>query len=109
MNSVSHDPIYLVTGAGGGVGGVSRLVVEQLVAQGQAVRAMVHREDARAETLRELGAQVVVGDLTNPVDVAAAMSGIARMFFNMSVSPSTWRPRRRYAWPPLNSTVSRCW
>ncbi len=88
MNSVSPDPIYLVTGAGGGVGGVSRLVVEQLVAQGQAVRAMVHREDARAETLRELGAQVVVGDLTNPVDVAAAMSGIARMFFNMSVSPS---------------------
>ena len=28
-----------------------------------------------------------MGDLTNPVDVQAAMSGITRMFFNMSVSP----------------------
>ena len=30
---------------------------------------------------------MVVGDLTDPVDVAAAMSGVTRMFFNMSVSP----------------------
>ena len=81
-------PTYLVTGAGGGVGGVSRLVVEQLVARDETVRAMVHREDSRANALREIGAQVVVGDLTNPADVAAAMSGITRMLFNMSVSAS---------------------
>ena len=37
--------------------------------------------------LRELGAEVVVGDLTNPQDVANAMAGVDRMFFNMSVSP----------------------
>jgi uncharacterized protein YbjT (DUF2867 family) len=30
---------------------------------------------------------VIAGDLTNPVDVAAAMNGINRMFFSMSVSP----------------------
>ena len=81
-------PTYLVTGAGGGVGGVSRLVVEQLLAHGESVRAMVHREDSRAEALRELGAEVVAGDLTDPVDVAAATSGVTRMFFNMSVSAS---------------------
>ena len=81
-------PTYLVTGAAGGVGGVSRLVVEQLIARDETVRAMVHREDSRANALREVGAQVVVGDLTNPADVAAAMSGITRMFFNMSVSAS---------------------
>jgi uncharacterized protein YbjT (DUF2867 family) len=84
---MTPTPTYLVTGAGGGVGGVSRLVVEQLIGRGDAVRAMVHREDSRAEALRELGAQGVVGDLTNPVDVAAATFGITRMFFNMSVSP----------------------
>ena len=66
-------PNYLVTGAGGGVGGVSRQVVDRLLAAGQPVRAMVHREDGRAETLRGLGADVVVGDLRNPVDVAAAL------------------------------------
>ena len=48
---------------------------------------MVHRDDDRANALRELGAEVVVGDLTNPQDVANAMAGVDRMFFNMSVSP----------------------
>jgi uncharacterized protein YbjT (DUF2867 family) len=48
---------------------------------------MVHHDDSRADALRALGADVVVGDLTNPVDVQAAMSGVSRMFFNMSASP----------------------
>jgi uncharacterized protein YbjT (DUF2867 family) len=78
--------MFLITGAGGGVGSVSRSVVEELRAQGHPVRAMVRREDARADRLRDLGAEVVVGDLTSPVDVANAMHGITRMFFNMSVS-----------------------
>ncbi|MDT5085759.1 MAG: hypothetical protein QOJ61_2802 [Mycobacterium sp.] len=83
---MTRTPSYLITGAGGGVGGVSRLVVEQLLSHGAAVRAMVHRDDSRADALRALGADVIVGDLTNPVDVSAAMFGIGRMFFNMSVS-----------------------
>jgi uncharacterized protein YbjT (DUF2867 family) len=78
--------VFLITGAGGGVGSVSRSVVEELRADGQPVRAMVRREDARADRLRELGAEVVVGDLTSPLDVADAMRGVTRMFFNMSVS-----------------------
>jgi uncharacterized protein YbjT (DUF2867 family) len=83
---MTRTPSYLITGAGGGAGGVSRLVVEQLLSHGAAVRAMVHRDDSRADALRALGAEVIVGDLTNPVDVSAAMFGIGRMFFNMSVS-----------------------
>jgi uncharacterized protein YbjT (DUF2867 family) len=83
---MTRTPSYLITGAGGGVGGVSRLVVEQLLSHGAGVRAMVHREDSRADALRALGAEVIVGDLTNPVDVSAAIFGIDRMFFNMSVS-----------------------
>jgi uncharacterized protein YbjT (DUF2867 family) len=79
--------VYLITGAGGGIGSVSRLVVERLLSNGNQVRAMVHRDDARADRLRELGAEVVVGDLINPRDVAAAMANVDRMFFNMSVSP----------------------
>ncbi len=79
-------PTYLITGAGGGLGSVSTRVVHQLLGQGDAVRAMVHRQDSRADALRDQGAEVIVGDLTNPVDVGAAMLGITRMFFNMSVS-----------------------
>ena len=41
--------MYLVTGAGGGVGSVSRQVAEHLLDDGEPVRAMVHRDDARAD------------------------------------------------------------
>ncbi len=79
--------LYLITGAGGGTGGVSRQVIEQLRAAGHRVRAFVHHDDARAAPLRELGAELVVGDLTNPQDVVDAIAGTDRMFFSMGVSP----------------------
>jgi len=66
---------------------VSRLVIEQLRGRGERVRALVHRDDARADPLRGLGAEVVVGDLTDPQNVLDAMTGVDRMFFSMSVSP----------------------
>jgi uncharacterized protein YbjT (DUF2867 family) len=84
---MAESPTYLITGAGGGVAGISPQVVTRLLNGGETVRAMVHHDDSRAEALRALGAEVITGDLTNPVDVEAAMSGITRMFFNMSVSP----------------------
>jgi uncharacterized protein YbjT (DUF2867 family) len=79
--------VYLITGAGGGIGSVSRQVVQLLLDDEQRVRAMVRRDDDRAAGLRELGAEVIVGDLTKPEDVSSAMAGVDRMFFNMSVSP----------------------
>jgi uncharacterized protein YbjT (DUF2867 family) len=84
---VDNDPI-LITGAAGGVGGVGRTVVSLLRERDLPVRAMVHREDDRASALRALGAEVVVGDLTQPSDVARALDGCRRMFFSMSVSLS---------------------
>jgi uncharacterized protein YbjT (DUF2867 family) len=78
--------MYLITGAGGGVGSVSRRVVQLLVDDGEQVRAMVRRDDERADQLRALGAEVVVGDLTHAGDIVDAMDGASRMFFNMSVS-----------------------
>ena len=55
------NPI-LVTGAAGRVGAVGRTVTELLLKQGKAVRAMVRNEDERAQALRDMGAQVVIGD-----------------------------------------------
>jgi len=80
-----HGPI-LVTGAAGRVGAVGRMIVEMLRQRDLPVRALVHREDERAEALRALGAEVVVGDLTRAGDVARAMAGCHRMYFGMSVS-----------------------
>ena len=41
--------IYLVTGAGGGVAGISPQVVARPLAPWRVGRAMVHHDDARAE------------------------------------------------------------
>lgn len=82
-----NAPLYLITGAGGGTGGVSRQVIQKLRADGNRVRAFVHRDDERADPLRQLGAEVVAGDSTNPQDVVDAIAGAQRMFFSMSVSP----------------------
>jgi uncharacterized protein YbjT (DUF2867 family) len=70
-----------------GAGGVGRAVFEQMRAQDVPVRFMVRRNDERAAELRDLGAEVVIGDLTRPETVAAALQGVARMFFAMAVSP----------------------
>jgi uncharacterized protein YbjT (DUF2867 family) len=70
-----------------GAGGVGRTVLEQLRAQGVPVRVMVRRDDDRAGGLRVLGAEVVIGDLTRPETVAAALEGVGRMYFAMPVSP----------------------
>ncbi|WP_329372808.1 NAD(P)H-binding protein [Streptomyces sp. NBC_01483] len=68
-------------------GDVGRTALEQLRAQDVPVRAMVRRDDDRAAKLRALGAEVVVGDLTRPESVAAALEGVGRMYFAMPVSP----------------------
>ncbi|MFC7380780.1 NAD(P)H-binding protein [Sphaerisporangium rhizosphaerae] len=70
-----------------GAGGVGRMVLDRLRAQDVPVRAMVRRDDDRAAEMRGLGAEVVVGDLTRPETVAAALEGVGRMYFAMPVSP----------------------
>jgi nucleoside-diphosphate-sugar epimerase len=49
----------LVTGAAGAIGSIGRNLTEMLLAKGHKVRAMVRREDDRAEALRRLGAEVI--------------------------------------------------
>jgi uncharacterized protein YbjT (DUF2867 family) len=87
---MSEAGLILVTGAGGARGGVGvgNKVVALLREHGCPVRAMVHHDDERADALRALGAEVVVGDLTQPADVASALDSVQRMFFSMSLSPS---------------------
>jgi uncharacterized protein YbjT (DUF2867 family) len=85
---MSAEGRILVTGAGGRVGGVGRAVVERLLARRLPVRALVRRDDERAEALRAMGAEVVVADLTRTVDVTRALAGCRRTYFGLSVSAS---------------------
>ena len=79
------NPI-LVTGAAGRVGAVGRTVTELLLKQGKTVRAMVRSEDQRAQALRDMGAEVVVGDLLELDAMHKAIAGCETMYFGMSVS-----------------------
>ena len=83
-----HDSPILVTGAAGKVGAIGRNLTELLLAKGHKVRALVRREDERAEALRRLGAEVVQGDLTDLASMHRAIEGVSRIYFGMSVSPA---------------------
>jgi uncharacterized protein YbjT (DUF2867 family) len=76
----------LVTGAAGRVGGVGRTVTELLLKQRKAVRAMVRNEDERSQALRDIGAEVIVGDLLDLNSMHRAITGCDTMYFGMSVS-----------------------
>src|SRR5438874_2701536 len=81
---MSH-PI-LVTGAAGRVGGIGRTITELLLKEGKAVRAMVRTEDERSEVLRQMGAEVVTGDLLDLDSMHRVIAGCETMYFGMSVS-----------------------
>ena len=68
--------------------GLVGMIVETLLRRGLPVRALVRREDERADALRALGAEVVVGDLTHAEDVARALAGCQSIYFGMSLSKS---------------------
>jgi len=72
----------LVTTANGDTG---RPMVEYLLESGLQVRAMVRKDDARAQRLRDAGAEVVFGDLLTFRDVRAALEDVQRAYFNFPV------------------------
>src|SRR3954463_4561076 len=76
----------LITGAAGRVGGIGRTITELLLKQGKPVRAMVRSDDQRAQALRAMGAEVVVGDLLDLDSMHRAIAGCETMYFGMSVS-----------------------
>jgi NAD(P)H dehydrogenase (quinone) len=75
---------YLVTGATGATGSA---VVKILLDKGKEVRALVHSEDRRAQALRELGANVIKGDLLDFESMRAALEGIYSAYFVYPIVP----------------------
>ena len=83
---MSEQSPILVTGAAGNIGSVGRTIVKLLREKDMPVKALVHRLDDRSQALTDMGAEVVVADLTNGADLVRALRGCKRMYFGMSVS-----------------------
>src|ERR1700754_873001 len=69
---------FLVTGSTGSTGVPT---VRLLLENGHTVRAFVRREDSRSNVLKELGAEVVTGDMLKIEDVRRAMKGVNGVYF----------------------------
>ncbi|WP_219837037.1 NmrA family NAD(P)-binding protein [Paenibacillus sp. R14(2021)] len=68
----------LITAAAGDTG---RPAVAALLGKGFQVRAMVRKDDERAQKLRDLGAEVIIGDMASLRDIRAAMEGMQMAYF----------------------------
>ena len=80
---------FLVIGATGNIGS---LVTPMLLERGESVRCMV-RNPEKAAALREIGAEVVLGDLNEKDAVASAMEGIDTVFLVLSINPDMHQQR----------------
>lgn len=74
----TDSKLFLVTGATGDTG---RPVVKLLLEKGYRVRALARREDQRAQELRDLGAEVVLGDMLNIDGMRKAVKGVRGAYF----------------------------
>lgn len=70
--------LFVVTGATGDTG---RPTVKLLLEKGYRVRALARKEDQRAQNLRDLGAEVVIGDLLNIEEVRKLVKGATGAYF----------------------------
>ena len=80
----TDEAALLVTGAAGKTGGYA---AKLLLERGHRVRALVHRFDDRAATLRDSGAEVIVGDLQDIDTVREAVDGVRAAYFVYPISP----------------------
>ena len=85
---------FLITGATGATGGYT---ARQLLATKQAVRVLAHRADDRSKQLRELGAEVVLGDFLDFDAIRAALQGVQHAYFCYPISPGIVQASAQFA------------
>ncbi|MEU2042673.1 NmrA family NAD(P)-binding protein [Nocardia niwae] len=77
----------LVIGAGGRHGGTGSHVVRRLREQQHSVRVLVRTDDERAQHLRDLGAEIAVGDLHDLRTLDAVVRDADTVYFTYPVAP----------------------
>ena len=78
IDNAGTRPRILVTSA---AGRTATPAVLELLENGFPVRAFVRRDDARAEGLRNAGAEVFVGNLFDPRDLSRALVDVQRAYY----------------------------
>lgn len=76
--------MILVTGA---TGNVASVLIPALRDAGQEVRALV-RDESKAQSLRDLGVEVVIGDMEKPETLQRAVAGVDKIFLVTSNGPT---------------------
>jgi len=89
MNEFFNGKTILVTGATGLIGSY---VTERLLQEGGAVRAYV-RNAAKAQPLESLGAEIIVGDITDGSTLSRAVKGCQLVFHFAGVIGTVFKPR----------------
>jgi len=77
-------PLILVTGATGATGGFA---IDQLLAKGARLRALVRQDDERADKLRAKGVEIVTGDLLDAPAMARALRDVYSAYFVYPLKP----------------------
>jgi NAD(P)H dehydrogenase (quinone) len=80
----TKDDLFLITGATGNTGAPTVNLLRQA---GHRVRAFVHKVDSRSQSLEDLGAEVVAGDLLDFEAVSSAMAGVRAAYFCYPIAP----------------------
>jgi nucleoside-diphosphate-sugar epimerase len=88
-NEFFNGKTILVTGATGLIGSH---VTERLLQEGGTVRAYV-RHAAKAQSLESLGAEIIVGDITDGTTVSRAIKGCQLIFHFAGVIGHEFKPR----------------
>ena len=102
---MSEKPRILVTSAAGHTGAAA---VRDLLGRGFPVRAFVRRDDARAEKLRQAGAEIFVGDVLDMRDLRRSMIDVQRAYHVPPFAPNLLHGIMRSHLPPKRPG-SRVW
>lgn len=93
---------FLVTGATGDTGSPTARL---LLSKGHRVRALVHREDERSQQLRNLGAEVHLGELDDFDAMRAALRGVHGAYFMYPVQPGIVKATAQFAQAAIEAGV----
>jgi len=100
-------PILVTSAAGGTQGKTGRHVAEQLLERKVAVRAFVHRIDERSDRLKELGAEIFLGDFLDVRSVQKAVRGVSSIYFAYPVQDGLADATAAMAYAAREERVSR--
>ena len=96
------NTLFLITGATGATGSAT---ATQLLEAGRRVRAFVHREDERSDRLRDLGAELFVGDLLDFDAVRSALADVQRTYFVYPIRPGLVQATAHFAQASIEAGV----